>query len=444
MQIEIEKDAEVVRFLKRARNAKGIDLEAWESGLRPLVLAVGAKALESLLAGIGSGQSSGTVQCSCGASMLSHGQRSKRILTILGSVSYTRSRFQCPSCGKTRYPGDELLDIVHTSRSPGVRRMMTRAGSQSTFKEASQDLSLYAGLSVSPKDIERVAENHGMDLEEWDHEEQQSSLREDRPIPLNKTIPVLYISYDGTGVPMTGSELVGRKGKQADGSAKTREAKLGCVFTQTSTDSKGFAIRDPDTTSFVGQIETAEEFGWRIYGEAVRRGIESAHQVVVLGDGAEWIRGVAEMHFSGALQIVDLYHAREHVANLAKLLFSPCESRIVEYRHQWWAKLDAGAVETIIAQASQHLPQDPLQLKLVRTELGYLEKNKERMRYSSFRSKGLFVGSGVIEAGCKSIVGGRLKRSGMEWSLRGANAILSLRCALLSNRFEDYWEDRAA
>lgn len=444
MHLEIEQDAEVVHFLKYAREAKGIDLEAWESGLRPLVLAAGAKALETLLDGVGCGESVGMVPCSCGTAMESHGQRSKQVLTTLGLLTYTRSRFQCPSCGAIRYPGDELLDIAHTSRSPGVRRMMTRVGSQTTFKEAAQDLNIYAALTVSPKDIERVAEQHGADVEKWNHQEQARVLREDRPHPLHKTIPVFYISYDGTGVPMTKSELVGRKGKQADGSAKTREAKLGCVFTQTDTDAEGYAVRDPETTSFVGQIETAEEFGWRMYGEAVRCGIESAQQVVVLGDGAEWIRGIAEMHFPGALQIVDLYHAREHVANLTKLLFSPSESQVKDYRRQWWEYLDAGAVEKIISAAQAYLPQDALRLKSVRTELGYLEKNKERMRYAAFRAKGLFVGSGVIEAGCKTIVGGRLKRSGMEWSLRGANAILSLRCALLSKRFEDYWDDRAA
>jgi len=433
-----------VRFLERAREARKVDLEAWESGLRPLALAAGAKALSTLLEPVGQGRREEPVVCKCGASMESQGLRPKELLTILGPVTYTRSMFQCPSCGATRFPGDEELDIVGTSRSPGLRRMMARAGSQTTFKEASQDLAVYAELRVSPKDVERVAEGIGEELEAWSAREREAWIRDDRPVPLKKTIPVLYIGYDGTGVPMMPQAVAGRKGKQADGSAKTREAKLGCVFTQTTASPEGFPVRDPDSTSFVGQIESAEEFGWRIYAEAVRRGLEAAQQVVILGDGAEWIRGIAEMHFPRATHIVDLYHAREHVSHLCKLLFGPNEKQVEQYRLRWWDTLDAGAVEKILHAACRHLPADASQLKTARRELAYLDKNKDRMRYAQFRARGFFVGSGVVEAGCKTIVGLRLKRSGMEWSLRGANAILSLRCASLSGRIVDYWEDRAA
>jgi hypothetical protein len=101
-------------------------------------------------------------------------------------------------------------------------------------------------------------------VERWLREERQQILQQQLPVPSKKTIPLLYVCYDGTGVPMTTKELVGRKGKQSDRSARTREAKLGCVFTQTATDEAGFALPDPESTSFVGAIESSEEFGWRI------------------------------------------------------------------------------------------------------------------------------------------------------------------------------------
>jgi len=243
---------------------------------------------------------------------------------------------------------------------------------------------------------------------------------------------------------MTRTEVAGRKGKQADGSAKTREAKLGCVFTQTTTDEKGFAVRDPDSTTFVGQIETAEDFGDRIYAEAVRRGLEQAHQVVILGDGAEWIRGIAEMHFPGATQIIDLYHAREHVSDLCKILFHPDENQVLHHRIRWWDDLDAGNIEKIVEEARTVLPDDPNACESAETQLTYLEKNRTRMRYADFRARHFFIGSGVVEAACKSVIGLRFKQSGMEWTVRGANAILALRCAMLSGRLEDYWEDRVA
>ena len=242
---------------------------------------------------------------------------------------------------------------------------------------------------------------------------------------------------------MTQEELRGRKGKQADGTAKTREAKLGCVLTQTTTDGQGFPVRDPDSTSFVGAIEPAEKFGWRIYAEAMRRGLAQAQQVVVLGDGAEWIKPMAEMHFPEATLIIDLYHAREHVSELCKILYGSEGKKMEQQRIRWWTDLDEGKVEKIILQAKK-MNQTLDITKKKDKEINYLEKNKERMRYAQFRAQGLFVGSGVIEAGCKTIIGHRLKQSGMEWSVRGANAIITLRCLINSNRFEDYWDSRAA
>ena len=421
-------------MLEKIRASSKTDLEAWEAALRGAVLSRGAKLLEGLLKGIGCGQRPERVVCACGTLMESQGLKTKELLTILGPVSYARSMFQCPACSSTRYPGDEALDVVKTTRSPGLRRLMARAGSQSTFKDACDDLKVYAGVEVSAKDVERVAENLGSEMEAW-----QALQRES---PKEKALPLLYIAYDGTGVPMTKQELTGRKGKE--GPAHTREAKLGCVFTQTACDARGFPVRDPDSTTFVGAIETAETFGERIYGEALRRGLLCANRVVVLGDGAEWIRNLADLHFPQATVIIDLYHAREHVSELSKSLFGTDEKQIRHQRIRWWTCLDQGNVEKIILQAQQKLPTNAEARKKAEAELHYLEKNKHRMRYAEFRAQGLFVGSGVVEAGCKTVIGQRLKQSGMEWSVRGANAIISLRCIMKSNRFEDYWESRAS
>jgi len=432
----------VKRILESVTKSGKADLESWETALRVAVLACGAKVLAGLLAEQGSGRREEEVVCRCGGRMESQGVRPKELLTILGPVVYERSMFKCPRCQRTRYPGDEALDVVGTTRSPGVRRMMARAGSQSTFKDGRDDLRIYAGLEVSAKDVERVAERIGQEMEAWGRRERQQVLA-DGSEP-DKDIPLMYISYDGTGVPMTRGELVGVQGKQADGVAKTREAKLGCVFTQTKLDEEGYPVRDPDTTTFLGAIETAEEFGWRIYGEARRRGLLRAQRTVVLGDGAEWVKNLAEMHFPQAGAIIDLYHAREHVSNLCRLLFVPDEKRMKRWRDRWWADLDAGMVEKITGQARCRLPDNPELSKNAATEIRYLEKNKERMRYAEFRAQGLFVGSGVVEAGCRTIIGQRLKQSGMEWTVRGANAIIALRCVMKSNRLEDYWESRVA
>lgn len=415
--------------------------------MRSAVLAAGAKALGSILERIGSGRMTHPPRCCCGERMQSHGLRVKQLLTILGSVCFRRSMFVCPACAATRYPGDELLDVVGTTRSPGLRRMLARAGSESTFQRSAEDLKLYADIEVNAKDVERVAEQAGAHVQLWLEQQQRDVLEHNASNTSDSTdepIPIFYVSCDGTGVPVVAAERIGRRGKQPDGSARTREVKLGCVFTQTTTNDDGFAVRDPASTSFIGAIQTADVFGWTLYAEALRRGLSRAQRLVILADGAEWIWNLAELHFPGAIQIIDLYHAREHLAELSRLLFVDDERSRKLHRMRWWSWLDEGRVEDIISDATPKLPADPNQLDGAKKEIAYLLNHKHRMRYHNYRAAGLFVGSGVIEAGCGTLVGQRLKRSGMEWSVRGANAIIALRTVTASGRFEDFWESRSA
>jgi hypothetical protein len=258
---------------------------------------------------------------------------------------------------------------------------------------------------------------------------------------------------EGTGVPVVKKETMGRKGKTDGQPAHTREVKLGCVFTQTKWDPEGYALRDPDSTTYTGAIETAEEFGKRLYLEAWKRGWSRAQKKVVMGDGAECpertrkpgIWNLAEQHFPGAVRIVDLYHARQHLWEVARRLHP--HSAVAQ---KAWIKfhqkrlLDKGKIEQlVVALRSIHSPH-PEVLGKIRAEAYYFERNAERMRYPKFRRQHLFVGSGVIEAGCKTVIGARLKQCGMFWTVPGANAIIALRCCHLNGRFQDHWETRRA
>jgi hypothetical protein len=421
-----------------------VDLEALETAVRDAALAAGAPVLEDLLRDVGVGRRQDAVRCRCGAVMQSTGTVPKRVCTLLGPIRFERSRYECPRCGKTRYPGDEELGIERTSRSPGVQRQVARLGAKEPFREVALDMRELAGVSVSRKDCERIAEGVGQDLE-WHDKLERDRLRFlEPPTPeAPKSIDTLYVEFDGTGVPMVPTEVAGRKGKRTE-VAKTREAKLGCVFTQTAFDEKGRPIRDPASTSFTGAIESAVPFGWRIYSEAVRRGLFEAQRVVVITDGAKWIQNLVRTHFPGATHVIDLYHAREHLVGLCTLLFDRDLKRLNLHKDRWWELLDQGHIETLVDQARACLPKDPRAGKDARTAIAYFEHNKDRMRYAAFKAQGLFLGSGVIEAGCKTVVGQRLKQSGMEWTVRGANAIIALRCAAASGRTEDYWESRAA
>jgi hypothetical protein len=355
-------------------------------------------------------------------------------------VPWARSRYVCEPCGQSCFPDDARLDIVQTTYSPGVRRLMARAGSETDFGQAADDLRCYAGLELEPREIERVSEEVGRQIEQWLAQE-QVPLRQGRPPlpPPGPPIPKFYVSFDGTGVPMRPSELVGRRGKQRDGSARTREAKLGCVFTQVGVDDEGPPQRDPDSTTYVGAIESSACFGWRLYAEAVRRGLDRAQQVIALTDGARYNHTVVRLHFPGAVHVVDLFHAYEHLTLLAQLRWGS-EAKAPPAWREW---LEAGDIATLVRRVGQRWPTAARARPAMRKALHYFEANAAQMRYAWFRQQQFFVGSGVVEAGCRTVIGQRLKQSGMRWSVRGANAIIALRCCLMSDRFEDFWASRA-
>lgn len=435
----------MIRFLQRVVKEKDADLESWEFALRRAVLSAGADILSRLLEGFGSGRQGGPVLCPCGRKMISRGKKEKRIKTILGEIKFRRAVFVCPSCGAGRVPADERLDVVGTGFSPGVRRLMARAGQRGAFREGREDLKVYAEILVNAKDVERVAEGTGQNVEKWQAEE-RAALMEGREEPSAgpTAIPRMYVSCDGTGVPMVPRELAGRKGKQPHGGSKTREVKLGCVFTQAATDEKGFPIRDEASTTFVGAIETAAEFGSRLYAEALRRGLNSAREGVFLADGARYNWDIADTHFPGFTQVVDLFHAREHLHNLCVFLWPKEGRELLFLETRWRTMLDEGKVLEIVDEARAAKPRSGPRRRSVEREIGYFMNNAHRMRYDVFRASGMFVGSGVVEAGCKTVIAMRLKQSGMRWSLRGANSIIALRCAHLSGRMEDFYERNAA
>jgi len=437
--VELEQSAEVRRLATAMASRQTPDFEAWETLMLQAARQGGAGVLGSLLIHWQGHASRETVLCQCGQRMSSQGRRAKGLLTTLGAVPFRRSFYQCEQCRYSRFPDDERLDIVNTTYSPGVRRLMARAGSQTQFEQAAEDLLCYAGLKIEPREVERVAEEVGRQVEQWLSQQQEEIVKAGPSIPPQlEPGAKFYISFDGTGIPVRKSELVGRRGKQADGSARTREVKLGCVFTQVGLDKEGHPQRDPDSTTYVGAIESSTLFGWRIYAEALRRGLEQAQTVIVLTDGQRYNRTITQTHFPGAVHIVDLFHAYEHLTLISQILWGPQ----AESPKAWRNLLEAGDIKRLVSKAGKTLPSSPKAKKSLRKELGYFENNASCMRYAQYRQRDFFVGSGVVEAGCRTVIGERLKQSGMRWSVRGANAIIALRCCIMSGRFEDFWASR--
>lgn len=400
----------------------------------------GAAVLTVLLCARGS--HAAEVACACGEQARYHDHRPKGLLTVLGPVELQRAYYVCPRCHQGQSPRDRELDVEGHEFSPGVRRMMALVGSEGSFDQGREELELLAGLEVTAKAVERQAEAIGADIAAREQEQIRRAKQLELPTVCAPAVPVLYIEMDGTGVPVVKAETEGRASKLEGHPAHTREGKLGCLFTQTTTDQEGRPVRDQDSTTYIGAIETAEEFGVRLYTEAWRRGWSRAEKKVVIGDGAIWIWNLAEQHFPGAIQIVDLYHARQHLWDLSTKLFANDERACNRWMARALDRLERGQIEKLVKILRDLQPANLELAKTIRNEAEYFQRNAERMRYPACRAQGLFVGSGVVEAGCKTVIGTRLKQSGMFWTVRGANAIIALRCCRLSGRFEDYWEDR--
>jgi len=432
-----------VIFAGRRKSGR-VDLEAVEMLVRSALHHAGAAALTELLQFPAPAADRRRLPCRCGHSAPYRGLRSKPVLTAVGPVEVSRPYYLCSHCHNGQFPADAELDIEDTEFSPGVRRMQATVGQEVPFEHGRQQMKLLAGLEVTAKGVERTAEAVGADIAVREQEEIHKAVQLDLPVVLGEPIPILYVEMDGTGVPVVKKETLGRQGKNEGQPAHTREVKLGCVFTQTHWDKEGYALRDPDTTTYVGAIETAEEFGKRLYLEAWKRGWSRAQKKVVLGDGAEWIWNLASQHFPGAIQIVDLFHARQHLWELVRKLHPNDEAGQKRWIRVQQNRLDKGKIEKLVLALRSIDTTNPEVAEKLRTEAEYFQTNTERMRYPKFRGQHLFVGSGVIEAGCKTVVGSRLKRSGMFWTVRGANSILALRCCQLNGRFEDYWEVRRA
>ncbi len=361
-----------------------------------------------------------------------HPFRPKEALTLFGPVALRRNYYYWEDEQQGRAPLDQALGLW-AGYSPGVLRILSRAAARFPFQTGAAELKAYCGLEIEGRQIQRVAQQMGPRVRTA--QQQLPPFKHD-----SGSIPIMYGAVDGTGVPMVPEELEGREGKQPDGSAKTREVKLGCIFTQTTTDQEGLPLRDYQSTSYVAGFEAAADFMVRVRQEAIRRRMAAALLFVLLGDGAAWIWEQGEKCFPMAIQILDLYHALEHLSALSKLL-EPQTDAAKALWQTWKEQLLSDDVAQVLDQARERTTNLSGQAaELAGKEIGYFEHNQSRMLYGTYRALGLFYGSGVVEAGCKNVIGGRCKGSGMLWSVPGATHVLDLRCALYSNQFDEVWD----
>jgi hypothetical protein len=398
--------------------------------------------LEGLLAA-DPGYAGPRVACGCGHQAELAGCRAKSVDTVLGPVTIGRAWYHCDQCHHGLAPRDAQLGIAGQGMSPGLRKMTARAAASVPFAPASTLLQELAGVQVTAKRAGRRAEADGQAAAAViaAGAAAEAAGRLTRLPPAGPQPDKLYVAIDGTGVPMVAAETEGRAGKGEDGKARTREVKMACAFTQTTVDDDGYPVRDPASSSYLATFAPAADFGVLMAAEARRRGAGHIRQLTILGDGAVWIWNLAAQHFPQATQIVDLFHAREHVHELANLAARLLAGHRDDWLAERLAELDAGDIGALLA-AGRSLKFTGSLAGERDKALHYFQANATRMRYAWYRSLGLFVGSGVVEAGCKSVIGQRLKLSGMRWTEQGATGILTLRCLEASNRWDETWQPR--
>ncbi len=437
-------EAEVVHEVEALLGQEAVaelDFEALEVALRYRMLRLAARAIEQRLNADPSDGADPRVRCRCGGEARYAGRRAKQFQSVLGPLRLERAYYHCPGCGHGFCPRDQQWGLEHTSLSPALTRMTGTVGALVSFQEGSELLQELAGVAVDAKQVERVAEALGKEIaeDERDHAEPSDTL------PLPKT---LYLGIDGTGIPLRAEELVGSTGKQADGSAKTREVKLCTVWSAESFDAQGIPVRDEGSVTYSAALESASTpdtatersaFAERVWREAQRRRFDQAQRTAALGDGAPWIWNLVEELFPGTVQIVDRFHAKQHLSDLGKALYGPTHPRASQWAKRQHEELDAGGFLALLAAIRRHVAHS----EEARRCLHYFQTNRERMRYPEFHAQGLCTSTGVVEAGCKVAIGTRLKRAGMHWTIHGSNAIIALRCCKLSGRFEDFWQRRS-
>jgi len=360
------------------------------------------------------------------------GRETLGVQGIFGRFTLERDYYYHEGKDQGHYPVDAALGL-EVGYTPALAKLVCLEGAdEPTYLKAERHLAQTGGIAVSARQIQRVVQRVGGSAQVWQE-------RQAHPGPCDA--PILYVSADGTGVPMVAEELKGRRGKQAGGTAKTRQVYLGCVFTQHRTDEKGHPVRDYEATTYVSSFKSIEAFGPLLRQEAIRRGMGSAGKVVVLIDGAAGLENMGRLCFKDCLQIVDFFHALEHAGLVLDALIGKTHPDYKKRLRRWARRLLKDKVQALIKETRNECLGQP-QAAAVEQALGYFVRNVNRMQYGTFRAAGFFIGSGVVEAGCKTVIGGRCKQSGMFWSESGAENILALRCIHSSRRLEDFWKYR--
>ena len=461
-----ETETEVLKMIDQVEMIQEGDLQTLEQSVLRACLLLGRTMMEQILNHAGEqAERPCRREGECGHQQRLVGRRPKQLHTLMGKVTIRRPYYQCvveeeePSalCSHGQAPWDSVWGQIAGRTSPGVQKLLGKLVSRLTLSEAVDTFTDVLPLSMSERQALNLIQPIGEALSEQEEEQVQTLFEQaanketqaaEQGSVLGPSIRRLYIETDGVtarirrgSVPMEETEAK-RKGDVY------REIKVGAVFEgipgrEHSELVPGVFLDEPGPIQYVARRLKVEEFGRFLYALAQRCGVDRAREVVLLGDGARWIRHVVEDHFPTAVQIVDLYHAREHLWNVANAVHGPGTPQGAAWAKQADELLSHGQIEELVQMIAK-LPSIPALPDASRSipeiEAEYFLSNAERMRYPTFRAKGMHIGSGIAEAACKTVVSTRAKRSGMRWTPEGLDAVLALRTSVLNQSYDLFWD----
>jgi hypothetical protein len=353
--------------------------------------------------------------CSCGRKARFAGKRNRHILTLHGHLSFKRSYYHCRSCRSGLCPSDQILGIGSAECSRTVQAHIARVSSYLPSCQAAGELAASRDIVVSATTVQRYAKKTGVRIADaWDARRIQQMCGN---LPAPETIPRrLFAAMDGVKIHVDG---------------QWRDAKLGVVY-QRGND------RRISHSCFYASLERSHQFGPRMRVLADSYGAGLCPDLQVLGDGAEWIWNETSKHFAHCVETLDCYHLKDHVWAVAHARFgqdSPQSKAWMELQHQ---RLHSDRPGEVIRDIASWLPRGKANQELRRTTTAYLNTHRHRILYKSLKEGGYDIGSGIIEAGCKTVVKSRLGGAGMRWSGAGASAILQLSAHRHSTGRTDY------
>jgi len=362
---------------------------------------------------------------------VSAGTRGRDVFTRFGHARVERRAYLYnKKAKKGRFPLDDALRLVNGA-TPALLRRAVECAAKEPFGKAADTLRQNLTHEMTPDILKKLAREAGRLAADFF----TRPPPEPAPPPDAKRPACAVVAADGTGLPLRKKHLRGVKGRGPGGKAKTREVKLASIF-ETDPVPGQKAKRKPRSTTHVATLARKAPFADLARAEYRRRFPLTPAVTLFISDGAKWLREIRRTHFPGAVEILDFYHAAEHLKPLLDLAGHSGKARKAAFRkwRRWLKEGKAGRLIEVCRGLSAGAAGDAA--KAWKRAVGYYESNRGRMKYDEYLAKGWPIGSGVVEAACKTVVGARFKQSGMRWSRAGADALLLLRAALLSGRID--------